>query len=59
MSTRRRHPADLAAVRRSRAGFTGAITKALDKFRHTPSGTAEEALLINTTLLKMGCYGTP
>ena len=39
---------DLAAVKRSRAGCTGAITKALDKLKAIPSATAEEALLINT-----------
>ena len=48
MSSRRRPPADLAAVRRSRAGCTGALTKALDRLKAMPSTTAEETLLINT-----------
>ena len=48
MTSRRRPPADLAAVKRSRAGCTGAITKALDRFKAIPSATAEDALLINT-----------
>ena len=48
MSSRRRPPADLAAVRRSRSGCTGAITKALDKLKSVPFSSAEEALLINT-----------
>ena len=48
MSSRRKPPADLAAVKRSRAGCTGAITKALDRYKAIPSATAEDALIINT-----------
>ena len=48
MSMRRRPPANLAAVKRSRAGCTGAITKALDKFQAIPSTSAEEVTLINS-----------
>ena len=48
MASRSRPPADLAAVKRSRAGCTGAITRAFDKLKAMPSATAEDALLINT-----------
>ena len=48
MSLRRRPPADLGAVKRSRAGCTGAITKALDRFKAIPISTAEEVALINS-----------
>ena len=48
MSSRRRIPPDLAAVKRSRAGCTGAITKALDKLKAIPSSTSEEVRLINS-----------
>ena len=48
MSSRRRPPADLAAVKRSRAGCTGAITKALDRFKAIPSTSSEEVILINS-----------
>ena len=48
MSNRRRPPADLATIKRSRAGFTGAITKALDRFKAIPCASAEEVLLINS-----------
>ena len=48
MSIRRRPPADLNAVKRSRAGCTGAITKALDWFKAIPATTSEEVALINS-----------
>ena len=48
MSSRRRPPADLSAVRRSRAGCSGAITKALDKLRAIPIEQTEEVLKIKT-----------
>ena len=48
MASRRRPPADLAAVKRSRAGCTGAITKALDRFKSIPATTSEEVVLINS-----------
>ena len=48
MSSRRRPPPDLAAVRKSRASFSGAITKALDKLKAIQSTQAEDVLLINT-----------
>ena len=48
MSSRKRAPADLAAVKRSRAGCTGAITKALDRFKAIPETTSEEVALINS-----------
>ena len=49
MSSRRRGaPADMAAVRKSRAGFTGAVTKALDKLTLIPSDEPEEIQAVNT-----------
>ena len=48
MSSRRRIPPDLAAVKRSRAGCTGAITKAFDKLKAIRSSTSEEVRLINS-----------
>ena len=49
MSSRRRGaPADLAAVRKSRAGFTGAVTKALDKLHHMKSDQPEDIQALNT-----------
>ena len=49
MSSRRRTPpADLAAVKKSRAGFTGAVTKALDRLNHMKSDQPEEIQSINT-----------
>ena len=48
MSLRRRPQPDLATIRRSRSGFTGAITKALDRFKAIPSSTAEEVDCINS-----------
>ena len=47
MTSRRRPPADLAAVKRSRAGCTGAITKALERFKAIPATSSEDVLLIN------------
>ena len=48
MSSRRRPPADLAAVKKSRASYTGAITRALDKIRAIPATLAEEVLAIKS-----------
>ena len=48
MANRRRPPADYAAVKRSRAGYTGAITKALDKFKGIQADSSEEVAVINT-----------
>ena len=49
MSSRRRGaPADLAAVRKSRAGFTGAVTKALDRLHHMKSDQPEDIQALNT-----------
>ena len=39
---------DLATVRRSRAGFTGAVTKALDKLTHMKSDEPEEIQALNS-----------
>ena len=38
----------MATIKRSRSGFTGAITKALDRFKAMPSSTAEEVDCINS-----------
>ena len=48
MSLIRRPPVDQGAVKRSRAGCTGAITKALDRLKAIPVSTAEEVALINS-----------
>ena len=48
MSSRRRVPTDIAAVRRSRAGCVGAITKAFDKFKGFPAESSEEVAAINS-----------
>ena len=48
MSRRKTPPADLAAVRKSRAGFTGAVTKAMDKLTSIKSDEPEEIQVINT-----------
>ena len=48
MGTRRRIPTDLASARRSRAGFTGAVTKALEKLTFMKSDEPEEIQSINT-----------
>ena len=50
MSSRRTRgaPADLPAVRKSRAGFTGAVTKALDRLHHMKSDQPEEIRTLNT-----------
>ena len=48
MSLRRRPPTNLAAVKRSRAGYTGAITKALERFKAIPATTSEEVDTINS-----------
>ena len=47
-SKRRGAPADMAAVKKSRAGFIGAVTKALDKLNLIPSDEPEEIQVINT-----------
>ena len=48
MSLRRRTPTDLAAVKKSRGGFTGAVTKAIDKLQGIRSDEPEEVQAINT-----------
>ena len=48
MSSRRRPPADLASVKKSRASFTGAVTKALDKLKAIKFAEPADILLINT-----------
>ena len=48
MTSRRRAPPDLATVKKSRASFTGAITKASDKLKTIKSIELNDILLINT-----------
>ena len=48
MTSRRRAPPDLATVKKSRASFTGAITKASDKLKVIKSTELTEIILINT-----------
>ena len=48
MSSRRRVPPDLASVKKSRAYFTGAVTKALDKLKTIKSAEPADILVINT-----------
>ena len=49
MSNRRRHPpADLAAVKKSRSGYNGAVTKALDRLTAMKADEPEEIQEINT-----------
>ena len=48
MSSRRRPPVDLAAVKKSRAAYSGAITRALDKLRAIPATQAEDVLAIKS-----------
>ena len=48
MTSRRRAPPDLATVKKSRASFTGAITKAPDKLKAIKSTELNEIILINT-----------
>ena len=48
MGTRRRPPADMAAVKRSRSCFAGAITRATDKIKAIKSDDPAEVRLINT-----------
>ena len=48
MSSRRRPPVDLTAVKKSRASYTGAITRALDKLKAIPATLAEEVLAIKS-----------
>ena len=48
MSNRRRPPTDLPAVKRSRAGCVGAITKALDKFKGFPADSSEAVAVLNS-----------
>ena len=50
MALRRRGgaPADLPAVRKSRAGYTGAVTKALDRLTHMRSDLPEDIRSLNT-----------
>ena len=47
MATRRKTPADYAAVKRSRAGFTGSITKAADKIKAIKADEPATIALIN------------
>ena len=46
MDTRRKKPADMAGVKRSRASHTGNITRIWDKIRNTPCDQPEEVELI-------------
>ena len=48
MTSRRRAPADLTAVRKSRSSYVGAVKKALDKLRIIPFTLTEEVLRIKT-----------
>ena len=48
MSSRRRIPADLASVKKSRSSFTGAVTRALDKLKAMKSAEPEDIRTINT-----------
>ena len=48
MTSRRRPPPDLATVKKSRASFTGAITKASDKLKAIKSTDLTEIITINT-----------
>ena len=48
MSSRRRIPADLASVKKSRSGFTGAVTRVLDKLKAMKSAEPEDIRTINT-----------
>ena len=48
MTSRRRAPPDLATVKKSRASFSGAITKASDKLKAIRSAEPADILLINT-----------
>ena len=48
MSLRRRPPTCIADVKKSRGGFTGAVTKALDKLQAMKSDEPEEVQAINT-----------
>ena len=48
MSSRRRPPVDLAAVKKSRASYCGAITRALDKLKAIPAAQTEDVLLIKS-----------
>ena len=47
MPGRRGAPTDMAAVKKSRAGFTGAVTKVLDRLSHIKSDEPEEISAIN------------
>ena len=48
MSRRRSPPSDMTSVRKSRAAFVGAVTKALDKLKAVKSTEQADILLINT-----------
>ena len=48
MSSRRRAPPDMAAVKKSRASYTGAVTKAIDKLTGIPKNSQEEVRGIKT-----------
>ena len=48
MTGRRRTPVDLAAVKKSRGGFIGAVTKVLDKLKAMPCDEPEEIAVLNT-----------
>ena len=47
MSSRRRPPADMAAVKRLRSSLVGAVTKINDKVKAMKSDEAAEVRLIN------------
>ena len=48
MALRRRNPKDLNDVKKSRGGYTGAVTKAVDKLQRIPFGEPEEVQAIST-----------
>ena len=48
MSRRKAPPPDMASVKKSRASFVGAVTKALDKLKAVKSTEQADILLINT-----------
>ena len=48
MSSRRRAPGDMQAVKKSRSSYTGAVTKALDKLSDMPKDTQEDVLRLKT-----------
>ena len=48
MSSRRKTPTDLAAVKKSRSGYTGALTRASDKLKAIQSDEVAAIAVINT-----------